>query len=353
MDRSQLEDLLASVIRTEGNSLHLLPDHVPFVRVGDNVVPTDMDRVSPQVIADLMRDFLFEDHRQQLERGEEVEVLYSTSGGQRFRTMVMRQCRGFAVVFHRMPDQIPTFEELGLPPVLSSLTGFQRGIVLLTGFFGSGKSTTLASLVQRINQEGAFHIHTIEKPIEFIHYSSQSLVHQREVGAHVDSMAEGVRDAYRQGAEVVVVDGLTDAETLFAMFEAVERGCFVLATLNASNVVGAITDVAKLVPPDDRPLVLSRLSKLLRGVAAQSLINRSHAGGRVPVFEVMIRTRAIAQAIRDGEFDELPELIRRGRGLGMQTSDQALRSLLVHNVIAPDEAAYHAVDREWVLSRQG
>ncbi|MCA8942253.1 MAG: Flp pilus assembly complex ATPase component TadA [Planctomycetes bacterium] len=349
MDRVQLEDLLASVVRSGGTSLHIQPYGVPFVRVGDSIIECEVEAVTAQVIADLMRDFLFEDHRNALQAGEDVEILYTTAAGERFRATVMRQCRGLGAVFRRLPTQVPSFEELGLPPGLSSLTGFQRGLVVLTGFVGSGKSTTLAALVQRMNEEGAFHIATIEQPIEFVHRSEKCLIHQREVGMHVQSIARGVRDAYRQGAEVIVVDGLEDYDALQEAFRAVERGCFVFATMSSSNVVGAITDLARIAPADDRKAVLARLACLLRGVAAQSLINRLHGHTRIPVFEIMIRTEAIANAIRTGDFGVIPELIARGRGLGMQTNDQALRALLSHNVIAPEVAAYHAVDRDAVV----
>ena len=351
MDRAQLEDLLSSVVRTESTSLHLMPDQAPFVRVGGNLLPSEVEPVSPQVITDLMRDFLFEDHREQLVRGEEVEVLYSTAAGDRFRTIVSRQCRGLNVVFRRMSEEVPSFDTLGLPPVLSGMTSFRRGIVFLSGFYGSGTSTTLASIVDCLNRSGASHIATIEESIEFIHRPRQSLIHQREVGSHVESTAQGVRDAFRSGADVIAVDGLEDYDSLCAIFEAVERGTLVFVTFRASSVVGAVYELARLAPVDERSMVMFRLAKLMRGITAQSLIDRSHGDGRVPVVEVLIRTRSIAQAIRDGRFNDLQEMIQRGRGLGMQTSDQALRQLLAHNVISVDEAAHHAVDREWVTAR--
>ena len=256
MDRAQLEDLLTHVVRSGGSSLHLMPSHSPFVRIGDEVMSADAEPTSAQVLSDLLRDFLFEDHKEQLRRGEEVEVVYTSATGDRFRTTVMRQCRGLAAVFRKMPDLVPDFETLGLPPVLGGLTGFRRGLVILTGFFGAGKTTTLASLVDRLNSEGAHHIETVESPIEFLHVSQKSLIHQREVGTHVATPALGVADAQRQGAEIIVVDGLRDLDTVLAIFEAVERGAFVIATMDSGSVVSAIADLARTLPVDDRPMLL-------------------------------------------------------------------------------------------------
>ena len=352
MDRAQLEDLLSSVVRANAESLHLMPDQSPFMRVDGTLVVIKTGPISAQVVHDMMRDFLFEDHRARLSQGAEVEILYSTASGQRFRTMVSRQRRGLNVVFRRMSNEIPTFEELGLPPVLGGMTSFRRGIVFLAGFVGSGTSTTLASLVDTLNRVGASHIATVEESIEYFHQPKQSLVHQCEVDSHTASMAQGIRDAYRLGAEILAIDGLRDYESLCAALEAVERGLLVFATFRSSSVVGALRDIVRLAPVDERAMLQFRLAKLTRGVTAQSLMDHAtEAGRRVPVFEVLIRTRSIAKAIRDGRFDDLNGLTVKGRGLGMQTSDLALRQLLAAGSISVGDASLHATDREWVTSR--
>lgn len=348
MDRSQLEELLESVVRTGGSTLHLMPGERPFVRVRSDIVESEDEALTAESITGLMRDFLFQDHRQRLHRGEEVDVLYTAKFGTRFRTTVARQESGLSVVFRLVPAEVPTLEEVGFPNALEALPNMRRGLILLTGFFGSGKSTTLAALLDWINRQRHHHVVTVERRIEYFHQSKLSLVHQREVGSHVASTAEGVREGCRQSADVIAIDGIEDFETLSAACDAVERGCLVIGTVDASGVAGALTELTRLMPIDARDRERGRLADLLRIVTSQSLISRLHGDGRVSVFEVMIRTRQIAEVIREGRYGELSELMQRGRGLGMQTTDQALRALLSHNVIAPDEAAYHAVDHEFV-----
>ncbi len=350
MDRTQLEELLAVLVRSGGTTLHLMANHPPCLRINGALVAADEVPITSQIVEDLARDFLFEEHRLQLDGGQEIELSYSAQSGARFRTTVIPQVTGLSMVFRRLPEKVPTFEELELPELLSSFVSFRTGFVVITGFFGSGKNTTLAAMVDRVNRERPVNIVTLEDPIEYIHQPASALVHQRELGTHVGTVSEGIAHATRQGAEVIAASEIRDCDGLLAALDAAERGRLVLATFTASCVVGAVADLMRMVPSEIRNRVRYRVARSLRAMISQSLIRRRHAHGRVPLLEILVKNEAVAKAIQRGRLDMLPEIMARSRGLGMQTTDIALRILLQRHLISIEEAAYHAVDREWVCA---
>jgi twitching motility protein PilT len=351
MDRTHLEELLASLVRSGGSSLYLIAGQPPCLRMHGRLVRAEGERLTAQVLQELTREFLFADHRQRLERGEEVEILYCSSQGVRFRTSVARQNAGLSLVFRSVPDRVPTLESLALPEQVAGFLEFRRGLVLVTGFVGSGRSTTLASMVDHINDRRAVHVVTLENPIEFIHTHRRALIHQRQIGTHVDSIARGARDAIAQGADVLCVNEIRTPEDLDAVLEASERGLLVLATWHGSSIVGGLADLMQSVPAEDVVRTRRRLAASLRAMMSQSLLTRRHDQGRVPLVEILIRSDAVARTIRAGDFDDLRELMARGRGLGMQTVDAALRQLLNANHISLEEAQYHAEERDWLTAR--
>jgi twitching motility protein PilT len=326
MDKAALETLLAGMVRSDATTLHLVAGHKPWMRMAGALVACNLPTLTNQHLEDLGGEFLFDDHRQRVSRGEEVQVLYSSQDCVRFRTVVARQAHGLSMVFRRIPNKIPTIAELDLPPLTSSFVEFHSGLVLATGFWGSGKSWTLAALVDHVNQNSQHHVVTIESPIDFIHSSVKSMVHQREVGFHVDSFASGIRDACRHDARVIMVSEIHDYETLEACLGAVD---------------------------EDRARTRLRLASNLRVMMSQHLLNKVGGRGRVPLVEILINNQAVGKAIRAGKFQDLPALMQKGRGLGMQTADIGLRSLLLKGVITQEEALYHAVDRDSVLARRG
>jgi len=347
MDRGHLEELLQSLVRSGGTTLHLLAGHVPWIRLHGRIVAAG-GPVAPQVLADLVRDLLFADQRQCLESGEEVELVYTADSGERYRTTVSSTVDGLSLVFRRVPERAPTLEELGLPELVGSFCAFRRGLVLVSGFFDSGKSATVAAMIDRINEERSTHVVSIERQIECLHASRRSLVHQREIGTHVPSLADGVRDAFVQGADVIVAREMATGDDLVAVLDAAERGALVVATVEASCVAGAIAELLRLVPGDARARTRMRFADVLRVAFAQRLVRRRHGQGRVPLLEIVIRNAAVVRAICQGRLEQLPDVVRSGRGLGMQTADMALRQLLDRHVISPEEAAFHATDRDWV-----
>ena len=348
VERSALEDLLANAVRAGASSVMLVPGHAPLVRVQGSLLPTEAPALDTAGVEELMRGFLFEDHWQALRNGQDVQVLYTTRTGERFRTAVTRHEGGIKAIMRRVPQQIPSFESLGLPELLSSFIEFQNGLVILTGFLGAGKSTTLAAMVDRLNRTTNELVVTIERPIEYLFEPASALVHQREVGVHVDGYAQGIKDAVHHGADVVVVGDLCDFAALEAAVEAAEKGLLVLTTLHASSVVGGLYDLVSMCPVDERPRMRVRLSHVLRAVMSQTLVKRSQTKGRVPLIEILINNQAVRQSIRSGAFQELPAIMDKSRGLGMQSVDQGLRSLLTRNLISVDEALYHATNRDAV-----
>jgi len=348
--RSPLEDLLGSLVRTGASSVMLVPGHPPLVRVQGTLVPTEGPPLVPQAVQDLLQGTLLDGQWQRLAHGEEVHALYTTATGERFRTAVMRHEGGLKAILRRVPQQVPSFESLGLPELLSSFIEFQSGLVVLTGFIGSGKSTTLAAMVDRLNRSTNDVVVTLEQPIEYLFEPSSALVYQRELGVHLRDYAQGVRDAVDHGADVIVVGDLGNHETLEAVVGAAERGVLVLTTVHASGVVGALYDLISMCPVDDRPRMRVRLSYVLRAMMSQALIRRSQTKGRVPLLEILINNPAVRQHLRSGAFQELPAVMEKSRGLGMQTVDQGLRTLLARNLISVDEALYHATNRDAIAS---
>lgn len=351
MDQKRLEDLLAAMTRLGGSALHLVPGRPPALRVQRRFVPGDELPVQASDVEDLMRDMLFADHREQLARQGHVEVLYVARGRRRYRATIAEAGGQPSLVLRPVPEVPPQFATLDLPEQVAALARGRGGLVVVAGFFGSGKSTTLAAIVESLNQDPSRHIVTVEDAIQFVHQNGAALLHQREVGTHVGTAADGIRQAMASGADAIVVGELRDAAALEAAIAAAESGCSVFAGVEAGSIIGAVSELMGLVPFDERPRLRNRLSRALRGCLAQSLLHRSHRAGRVPLVEVLISNSAVRLAIRKGNLHELPTIMQRCRGLGMQTADIALRSLLSRHLVTQDEALLHASSRDEVIVR--
>jgi twitching motility protein PilT len=311
------------------------------VRVQRRFVNSEKPPITVADVEELMRDILFVDHRVTLRDKGQVDVLYVARTGQRFRTTVALQGEGPAVLMRPVPENPPELKDLDLPPQISTFTQYRSGLVMVTGFFGSGKSSTLAALVNHLNHESGRHVITVEDPIEFVHPIGTALLHQREVGVHVKTAAEGVDQAAGVGAEVIAVSDLADPATLEAALNAVESGMLVIAAMESSSVVGLFSDMLGLVAAEARPRLRTRLAVGLRAVVAQTLVPRVHGKGRVPLVEVLINNAAVRTAIRAGQFQDLNGIMQRNRGLGMQNADGALRSLRSRHLVGHEEVVQH------------
>ncbi|HEX5052051.1 MAG TPA: ATPase, T2SS/T4P/T4SS family [Planctomycetota bacterium] len=341
------------MIRVGASALHLVPGRAPALRVQRRFMPGDETALAASDIEEVTRDMLFSDHRDQLVASGHVEVLYIARSGVRFRATISEAGGQCSLVFRPVPETPPRLETLDLPEQVGAFARCRSGFVAVAGFFGSGKTTTLAALVGALNQDHTRHIVTIEDAIEFVHPNGAALLHQREIGSHVQSAAQGIRQAVAAGIDAIVVSEIHDAETLDAAITAAESGCLVLGGVEAGSVVGAIAGMCQLVPLEQRPRVRTRLSRALRGVTAQSLLQRSHKSGRIAVVEILVGNPAARTVIRRGQLQDLQGIMQRCRGLGMQTADIALRGLLSRHLVTQEEALLHAVDRDEVLARTG
>ncbi|MFY9345882.1 MAG: ATPase, T2SS/T4P/T4SS family, partial [Planctomycetota bacterium] len=348
MEARRLDLLLAAVAKTAASALHLVPGRRPALRVQRRFVDGDDTVLQAADVDELTRDLLFADHREQLARCGHVEVLYVARGGVRHRVTVVEADGNHALVLRPVPAVPLGLAAAGLPEQLSALTRVRSGFVVVAGFFGAGKSTTLAALVAEMNQDPGRHLVTIEEPIAFLHPVAAALLHQREVGTHVATAAAGIRQAMVVGADVIVIDEVRDAEALEAAVTAAESGCLVFAGVEAGSIAGAIGACAGLVGPEQRPRLRTRLARVLRACTAQSLLQRAQVDGRIPAIEILVGSQAVRAAIRRGNLQDLPAIMTRCRGLGMQTTDLALRSLLSRGLVTADEALLHATCRDAV-----
>ncbi len=344
--RELLEEWLVEVQRNDATALHVQPNAAPCMRIDSKLEAIGETTMRTEWITELLHEFLFADHREQLEKTGAVDVLYVARSGQRFRTWVTQLADGPALTMRRVRQAVPTLEGQRLPELLAHLMQFQSGLIVVSGFYGAGKSATVAAMVERMVRASVRNVVTVEHPIEFVYEASRALVHQREVGAHVDSIADGVRQAVRLGADVVIVSELPDLASLEAVLYAVERGLLVLTTIEAGSVVGTMYRLIGMAPPEERSRMRMRVAAALRAVIGQTLLADKEDKRRVPLLEVLIQNESARSIVRQGRFEDLVSVMERGHGLGMQTVDIALRGLLKRGEITKQEALYHAVDRE-------
>ncbi|HZI66229.1 MAG TPA: type IV pilus twitching motility protein PilT [Thermoanaerobaculia bacterium] len=286
--------------------------------------------------------------KQYAETGD-VDFAYQMGADARFRVNLFRQERGSGAVFRLIPARIPTVEELGLPQAVADLSTAARGLVLVTGPTGSGKSTTLAAILDRVNRRSPKHVVTIEDPIEFVHINNRSIFTQREIGPDVTSFAEGVKAAIREDPDCLLVGEMRDLETMRMALTAAETGLLVFATLHTNSAAKAVDRIIDAFPAIEQEQIRIVLAESLRAVVAQQLL-RKKVSGRVPAFEILLGSSALSNAIREGKVSQINNQIQTGRARGMISMDQSLLELVRTGAIAPETALEHAFDRENVRS---
>jgi len=346
VDITQLEKLLQAMERVSASAMHLVQGRPPSLRVQRRVVELEENTLTGEQIDEFVRDLLFSDHREALSATGHVEVLYMARNGRRYRAAIA-ECSGErSLTLRPLPTTVPTIEELELPDQVATLTHHRSGLILVAGFFGSGTSSTLAALVDVLNRDPSRHIVTVEGAIEYVHPPGAALLHQQEIGVHVTSALEGIRQAVAMGVDTIIVPELRDPETIDAAISAVESGCLVFCGVESGSVVGALTSLVLSAAVEDRARLRTRLSRALRGVTAQSLLQRAHSTGRIAAVEVLVGSPAVRAAIRGGNLQDLPGIMHRCRGLGMQTGEAALRALLAAHLVNEDEAQLYLPQRE-------
>ncbi len=336
--------------REQGCSdIHLTVGMPPLVRMDGELTPLKYRELDAAETGSLILEILEDRHRERLATHGAVDLSYQAEGIGRFRVNVFRQRRGLAAICRVIPDTVPKLADLGLPPVASSFTALSSGLVLVTGGTGTGKSTTLAAMLDEINSNRNLTVVTLEEPIEFVHESRTALIIQREVGTHVRSFRDGLRAALREDPDVILVGELRDYETVQLAIEAAETGHLVFGTLHTRGAYQTIHRIVDAFPTDAQAQITHTLAENLKCVLSQDLVRVADGRGRRAVCEVLVVTPAVSQLIREGKTYQIPGAIATGRRLGMQLMDQALLSLVQAGHVDPDEAFLRAADKREFL----
>lgn len=334
------------LVATRGSDLHLAEGQPPKIRVHGSVTPIpDEPILAGQEFKDMLAEICDPKAFQlYLDRGD-LDFAYAMDEDSRFRCNYLKQNNGFAAVFRLIPTEIMSLESLGVPEVVKQFGHIRSGLILVTGPTGSGKSTTLAALLDYININFNRHIITIEEPIEFVHRNKKSIITQREVPIQTPSFSDGLRAALREDADIVLVGEMRDLETISLALTAAETGLLVFGTLHTNNARKTIDRIIDVFPADQQSQVRTMLAASLRGVLAQLLCKRSDKPGRTAVHEIMFATPAVSAIIREGATQKLYDVITGGKAEGMQFMDEAIWSKLQAGMISPEEAYMKAIDK--------
>jgi twitching motility protein PilT len=337
-----LTALLKIMAEHSGSDLHLVVGSPPLIRVDGELKRLNGNPLSPDDTALVARSIMPADRREDLEQRREADFAHSVPGVGRFRVNVFRQRGALSVVMRRVRTASASFEDLGLPPVIRQLAGMPRGLVLVTGPTGSGKTTTLGCMIDHINQTKPVHILTIEDPIEVLHPHKRASVNQREIGVDTDTYVQAMRAAMRQDPDVILIGEMRDTETVAAGLAAAETGHLVLSTLHTTDSVETVNRIVDFFPPFQQHQVRVSLASVLRGVICQRLVPRV-GGGRIPALEILVNNGRVADRIVDSNTTpEIREIIGEGEFYGMQTFDQSLLSLVAKDLVTISDALANA-----------
>ena len=338
-----IDDLLHLMLERRASDLHLCVGSPPFMRVHGVMEAIDYEKLTASKMKELMYAILTDDRIAQFEEDCELDFAYGVPGLARFRVNIHRQRGTPGAVFRAVPVDPPTLSDLRLPPVFKQLTERLRGLVLVTGPTGSGKSTTLAAMINEINQNRRTHVVTIEDPIEFLHRNAKSVILQREVGSDTKSFGAALRHVLRQDPDVILIGEMRDLETIAAAVTAAETGHLVFATLHTTSAAQTVDRIIDVFPPHQQTQIRMQLASVIEAIIGQCLL-ADLGGGRVLAQEIMVATSAIRTLIREGKSHQMSAVIQSGGSVGMQTLDQSLRDLVVQGRVAPDIAAAAAND---------
>ena len=325
--------------------MHLAVGVPPMLRMHGDLLPIKFRDVRATELEGYVTEILTRSQAELFAKGHDLDFSYVSGEGGRFRVNVYRKDTGVGATFRAIPSEVPTLEKLALPPIVAKLCDFHQGMVLVTGSTGTGKSTTLAAMIDYLNQTRKLNIVSLEDPIEFVHRSKNSQVIQRELGTHIPSFAEGVRAAMREDPDVILVGELRDAETISMAMTAAETGHLVLGTLHTTSAVKTIDRIIDALPVEEREQTKSFLAQSLLAVVTQVLIKTADAHGRKAVCEVLVMTKAIAKLIQTDQSHQIPTQLQMGRDLGMQLLDQALLAAITAREVDPDDAYGYAIEK--------
>ena len=333
------------LIEAGGSDLHLAQGQPPKIRRHGEILPIRDEPLTPEEISFMLSEICSAARWQRFEELGDLDFAYEMDEENRFRVNYLKQVHGYGAVFRIIPTRIRTLDELGVPPVVKTFGEMRGGIVLVTGPTGSGKSTTLAALMDYINSNYSRHIITIEEPIEFVHRNKRSIITQREVPEHSVTFPAGLKAALREDADIVLVGEMRDLETISLALTAAETGLLVFGTLHTNNSRKTVDRIIDVFPADQQAQVRTMLAASLRGVVAQLLLKRADGAGRIAVHEILVSNSAVAAIIREGATQKLQDVIVAGKDEGMQFMDDAIWSELVAGNTSPHEAYMKAIDK--------
>jgi len=340
-----LRQLLEDMVQRKASDLHITAGVPPEFRVDGSVVPSESEVLTPEMCAQIAYSVLSDEQRKRFETTKELDFSFGVKGLSRYRANVYLQRGVVTMAIRQIPYEILPMEKLGLPPIVKEFTTRQKGMILITGPTGSGKSTTLAAMLDRINSTRQSHIITIEDPIEYIHHHKKCIVNQREIGADTNSFPTALKYVLRQDPDIILIGEMRDLETIEAALTIAETGHLVFATLHTNSTYEAVNRIVDVFPADQQKQILTQLAFTLEGVMTQQLVPRSRGGGRIMVAEVLVCTPAIKAVIREGKTHQIYSLMQAGQKFGMQTMNQSLMQAVLDKQLTPEDALDRSTDR--------
>ncbi len=346
MQKADLDKLLNFAVQKDASDIHLSAGNPPILRIHGTLRRLENTEITGSGLRSVVAEILTDKQRQTLEENLELDFAYAIPNVARFRTNLFFQLRGEAAAFRTIPDRIRPLDELRAPKGIHDLCRERKGLILVTGPTGSGKSTTLAAMVDLINEERREHILTIEDPIEYVHKIKNCLINQRELGEHTHSFANALKSALREDPDVILVGEMRDLETISLALTAAETGHLVFATLHTMSAAETVNRIVDVFPPEQQRQIRAMFANAVQGIIAQRLLPTIDGLGRVGVHEIMIATAAVRNLIREEKTHQIHSAIQTGAAFGMQSVDQALKNYVEQGLIANEEALAHATDKK-------
>jgi twitching motility protein PilT len=342
---AQIDPLLIEVLEKRGSDLHFIAGDPPRIRLHGELAPLRTDKLAAEAVKQALYEIMPKKALERFESKDGADFAYTLAERGRFRVNVMRQLNGMGAVFRAIPSKALTLDELNMPEAVRQMCRANNGLILVNGKTGSGKSTTLAAMIDDINRRVKGHILTVEDPIEFVHQRKSCLISQREIGVHSPSFASAVHSALREDPDVILVGELRDLETMSIAVTAAEMGILVMGTLHTNGAAQTVDRMVNVFPSDKQSHVRTMLSTSLRGVISQQLLQRTDKQGRVVALEIMVNTPAASNLIRQGKLDQLENTMQAGGAFGMRTMDSAIEQLLRQRQVSGAEAYKKAINK--------
>ena len=328
------------------SDIHLAVGVPPMLRMNGDLMPIKFRQLSDSELEGYVMEILSDSQKDHFYSGQDLDFSYVGEQGERFRVNLFRKDTGVGAVFRFIPNEVPTLEQLNIPDAVRQFCDYHQGMVLVTGSTGTGKSTTLAAMINHLNETRSLNIISLEDPIEFVHPSKESQIIQRELGTHLKTFADGVRSAMREDPDVILVGELRDADTISMAMTAAETGHLVLGTLHTTSAVKSIDRIIDALPGDLREQTKSFLSQSLKAVVTQVLVKTPDGRGRKAVLEILVNNRAVSKLIMTDQSHQIPTQLQTGKNVGMQLMDQALLECCEAKEVDPDDAVRYALDKK-------